>query len=1229
MRTILTVIGIALLGALLPRPALADTSYAEAAGRPASTYRNEALQFELDLSDTSYVVVDMTEQIPDASFAAMRFDPMVFSMAIAEDLGTIMSVEQYAEIVRSATLANLTSAGNEPADTVRIIGERSVDGERALQLGFSGTVEGVDATYVITVVVRNSMAYQLTSFASAADADVVANEANTLADAFSFVGAAEAPAMAQKNVDSYRSEAFAYTLRSDADVWFPWTGYPEDYPYADLGALGAKGYGAVLMPVCWQGAAPNRAALLDIFMEQFGEEYPSAFISNEQGIEKDGALGLYMSGKDVADGETYLYEFRVISNDRCGYVLGTWGPDRLADTRSDTAKFWEGIRLLPSPGVFGADATDTERQNNAFFLNRLGMHYFDARSYREAFRYLEQATDLNPAESTYAMNALRVLSELDAYQEAHDWLQPRLANYPDDLYVRSWDAWLAYQTNDSDKALTLYKELFAAGYREDDEFRIYMELLADRGDWQQLDAEFTAYAGADLNESMKLLKASLLSQRDRHDEALAILDELSVGRPFNAGLVYTRIEVYDAMGNYAEILNHAESLIANGYESLESWFWKGYAEFYLRSYLKSRESFETARRISPTTTIVKEYLAEINSILGEGDNASIEEPVDAVPLPRDLQALVDMPAYGNTLDGYGAFFLHRIIGFEFDGDDTVGKTYYQQIKVADSQGMEQFSTLEFDFDPAFEQMYVNKLVVRDANGDVIAEGDPDAYYVTTTVDGFEASTEQTAHLPVPGLAPGVSIEVVVSKSIGVEPGEMPLEVQYLSASRPIEYSAVYVTGDEDTFSWQAFGVGEPRRSGNSTIWELTRPVVYRWEPMQPYYDRLLPWVYVGSTNSDWNEAGTEYYAKIVDKLDYTRVADNARRLVRGIDDDTRKIEVLSAYVQEQLRYEAIEFGRRAYIPKSARDTLRDRYGDCKDHAVLLYSLLNAVDIPAELALVNLNQQVLTGLPNVDQFDHMIVSVPRGGERLFIDTTDKNFSLGSMPPRYMAGNHALIIGETSELVSIPDFELGDSTLHVEREVEKTADNEIRVSEVGVFSGYQAAELRGQLRDIEPSEMQATLQRWVASRYNDAIVDDAFVDNLLAADAELIVELVYRLPIDEGESFKLPGFFEAEYLEFSRVADRRFIFDLPVPFSVSSVTTVLHSAEEKIALASKKSDAGESKFANWSRKVESNDDSWVFKLEYTGRRSEYAADDYGEFAEFHRKLVSAIEQPLILE
>ncbi len=333
-------------------------------------------------------------------------------------------------------------------------------------------------------------------------------------------------------------------------------------------------------------------------------------------------------------------------------------------------------------------------------------------------------------------------------------------------------------------------------------------------------------------------------------------------------------------------------------------------------------------------------------------------------------------------------------------------------------------------------------------------------------------------------------------------------------------------------------------------------------------------------------------------------------------------------MQKELRYEAIEFGRRAYVPKAARATLSDRYGDCKDHAVLLVSMLNAVGVPAELALVNINQQILPGLPNIDQFDHMIVSVPLDGRRLYIDATDKDLRLGTTPPRYMAGNHALVLGETPELLPIPEFTVGDSGLQVERDIEPIADDEIRVTEVGVFSGYQAADMRGQLREIEVSDMLGTMQRWVADRYSDAIVDDAFVDNVFDASGELVVELQYRLPIDPGP-FRLPGFFEATFLDYERLPERRFGFEIPAPLSVSTVTTVRQKPASILKVAAKKPDADESRFGSWRRTIDSSDERWILELEYTSGHDDYGPDEYREFTDFHRRLVGAIEQPMVIE
>lgn len=1026
----------------------------------------------------------------------------------------------------------------------------------------------------------------------------------------------------------HESRAFAYEIDVPLGSWFKWSDLEDDYPYADAGFLGIEGYGAVLMPVCWEGPRPTQLALLEVFLERFGEDYPTPFVQSETDISKGDATGTHLVGNEPVDGEEFTYHFWIVSHDHCAYNFAAWGPAAEADTAGDLEALWKRLTFTDAPAVLSDVVSEKESTTNAFFLNQIGTHYFDARSYRDAFRFLSQASDLDKDESTYAVNALRVLTEIDAYQEAYDWLQTRIANYGDDLVVRSWDAWLAYQTDDPDKAIRVYDELFSAGYREDDEFALYAGMLADREEWQRIETELAEYAADGMTETLQQLQADLYTRRGRYDEALAILNEMAAGRPFNADLAYSMIEVYDEMGQATEILRIADTLIDRNYRSLESYFYKGYAEYQLKSYMKARESLTAALKYSPTNSTVQEYLDSINSILGEGENASISEPLVAVTLPRTMQMRVDDVSHRETIDGYGAYFINRVTGYAFDGGDTLSKTHLQQIKIQDEQGVGQFSTLEFNFDPAYEQFYVNSLVVRGEDGAILANGDPAAYYVTSTVDGYEASTEKTAHLPVPRLAPGVVVEVVVTKRIGVEDDQFPLETHYLSASRPIKYSAVYVTGNYEQLDYVSFGIGDPAERGDSLIWESSTPVVYRWEPMQPYYDRMLPWVTISTTSTDWEQAGADYLALIADKLDTERIADTARRLVRGVDDERRKIEMISRYVQKELHYEAIEFGRRAYVPKPPRETLRDRYGDCKDHAVLLYSMLNAVDIPAQLALVNLNQQVLPGLPNIDQFDHMIVSVPLDGEYLYIDSTDKDLSLGRTPPRYMAGNQALVLHEKSELLPIPEFSIGDSELQVEREIERSAGNELKVVEIGVFSGHQAADLRGQLREIETSEMLSMMQRWVANRYSHAIVDDAFVDNVFEADSELVVELQYRLPLDD-ETFRLPGFFETTFLDYERLPERRFGFELAAPFSVSTVTTVRHSPSAKIGLGAKKPDADESRFGSWQRKIDSDGDSWVLQLEYTSGRAEYTPEEYGAFTDFHRKLIGSIEQPMVIE
>lgn len=1221
--------------ALMPlaaAPAGAEADYAHRAGKPVGVYENEELNYRLNLEGHSYTFINFTEQVPEASFAAMRFTPNVVSVVIVEDIGVTFSTEQYAELVRTAMTSRLDGSDEVELKDFRDIGSR-VEGDYPIhQVVLSGTTKSEPIVYVISALVDRSRAYQLLTFGTnEAEASVI-EQADAFVAGFSLIDkeAVQVATGPVRQVQDHDSKTFAYRFRADKKDWFGWTDLAEDYEGADLGALSSKGYGAVVLPVCWSGSKPAENAIYSVMMQQFGEGYPSKFIKEERPLEREGVTGRQFIGREKSGDEEYDYFLWVAANEQCAYTLAGWGP--VGDRRSADAlaALWNDFEIRRNPMALSNYYADTsERRSNAHLLNGLGLHYFEARSYRDAFRFFSQAADLQTADETYLTNSLRSLVELDAYREAAEWLAPRLETFTDNPVVQSWDAWLAYQTNDAGKATRIYGELFAAGYRDDDDFAVYLTLLADAGLWDEVDRVFTDYTAGGSAEKTQVLKAQLLSRRGRHEEALSVLDEMSQGRPFNADTVYERIAILYEMDNPAEVLRLAELLIANGYPSLQSYYYKGDAEYQLRWYQKARESFEKAQSYAPTNANIKEYLDAIDSMLGEGENASISTPIEPVPLPKALQKIFDSHGRPALAEGFGAIYTTRIAGYRFDQGETITQTQYRKIRIQDTNGIKQFSTLEFDFDQAFEHLYVNSVIVRNADGEKIAEGEPDAYYVTHNENTFKASTGRTVHIPVPSLAPGVIIEAVVTKTVSVDRGTFPLEVVYLSSDRPVEYSAVFVSGDAELLKYRSRGLAKPRQSDATLVWEIKDPAPYRWEPLQPYYDQILPWVYFGTVSPDWQEAGTSYLDQIRDKLDVSHVADRARALVEGIDDTQRKIEVLSAYVQNEIHYEAIEFGRRAYIPKTARETLRDRYGDCKDHAVLLYSMLESVGVPASLALVNLNEQVLAELPDTDQFDHMIVAAESTNGRVFIDTTDKDLRLGLLPPRSMAGNHALVLDEVPALMQIPEYASDLVGLSIERTVEATDTNHISVTETGRFTGYQAAELRGQLREIEASEMQTSLQRWVASRYADAEVTGHFIDNLFDASYDLVIELQYTMPIDDDGSFELPGFLEGYYLEFERVADRRFPFEQVFPLRVAAVTSLKLPSERQLQIAAKKPDAGESRFGNWQRQLSQDPGAWELRFDYVADESRFDAGEYREFTEFHRKLVDAIEQPLILE
>jgi hypothetical protein len=170
----------------------------------------------------------------------------------------------------------------------------------------------------------------------------------------------------------------------------------------------------------------------------------------------------------------------------------------------------------------------------------------------------------------------------------------------------------------------------------------------------------------------------------------------------------------------------------------------------------------------------------------------------------------------------------------------------------------------------------------------------------------------------------------------------------------------------------------------------------------------------------WEEAGHNYHTLFDNgEKPETEIASQVESLLAGKADDLAKIEALYTYVSRQIRYVAIEIGIGGYQPHLTADVYKNKYGDCKDKANLLISMLNHAGIRGYPALVGTRRDVEADptVPTLATFDHMIVALPVSAK---LQPAVERF------PAYDAKAQILWIDPTSEadpLGDLPDMDQG--------------------------------------------------------------------------------------------------------------------------------------------------------------------------------------------------------------
>ena len=331
-------------------------------------------------------------------------------------------------------------------------------------------------------------------------------------------------------------------------------------------------------------------------------------------------------------------------------------------------------------------------------------------------------------------------------------------------------------------------------------------------------------------------------------------------------------------------------------------------------------------------------------------------------------------------------------------------------------------------------------------------------------------------------------------------------------------------------------VAPVQKPGNQAEWVLRDLPAIEREAMSPPSWALsarLGLAYLEPGTSANNAASWEMLGKWYDQLSAGRrnpsreLSEKAHQLTAGQTSFDGKVRALASFVQSDIRYVAIEIGVGGYLPHPAPDIFRVRYGDCKDKATLLSSMLHEVGIESDYVIISTHRGVVhPDLPS-PVFNHMILAIEappgtstdlyrtmvtaKSGKRyLIFDPTDPYTPLGELHGG-LQDTYALLVADgRGELIHTPLLAPDTNLLTRTGHFTLSADGALAGVVVEDSCGDHAWHERTALIYANEQERAQRIERRLSRSLKGFILEKTDVQQLDQIQQKLVISMTFNEP-----------------------------------------------------------------------------------------------------------------------
>jgi len=296
---------------------------------------------------------------------------------------------------------------------------------------------------------------------------------------------------------------------------------------------------------------------------------------------------------------------------------------------------------------------------------------------------------------------------------------------------------------------------------------------------------------------------------------------------------------------------------------------------------------------------------------------------------------------------------------------------------------------------------------------------------------------------------------------------------------------------------------------------------YRWtaakapESGSVWEGDYVPVLYV-STYPDMIAVGKAYRDAAAPMAEVTaRILSLANELTKDLKDDAAKVQALDHWVAKNIRYVAVFLGHGGLIPHPADQVLKNRYGDCKDHAILMESLLAAVGIKSTTALVSSGSAyTISTIGSISPMNHAITYVP--SLDIYVDSTDEFSRYGTLSFEVM--DKPTVLTALGRLGHTPSTKADQNVVRTSISMKILPDGSIEGHSESTLSGISESGSRANRFYTQPTPEEQVVKN-LLNRFNETGTGSLDYPDPTILDQSFWVKSSFRL--DPVTNFPGPG------------------------------------------------------------------------------------------------------------